>query len=482
MATTVPRLIFLAMAVASLSGCVVYLNPQCDDQIANGDETGVDCGGPCNKCDVGERCRVTADCAESTCEGGTCTPLQCANSVRDGDETDVDCGGIMCRKCAGGQTCVEASDCFNNNCVIATSTCFALDAVSFADEVSYESGEKTYAIFSGDLDGDRDVDLAAANEQASNLSVFINNGSGTFQKLATQFGTGDYPTGGAAIDMNKDGILDIVTADYHGDSVSVLLGMGAGALRPKSTYPTVEGAETSNLAVGDLNGDAIPDIVATNPSASSTSLFLANADGTLKPGVQIPVGVAGSGAPFSAAIGDFNGDGRNDIAVANMGDRSIGVRFGNGDGTFQDEVSYPEGGLPAYILVAHDMNLDDRLDLVIANRGSNDVSVLLGRADGTFRKPLVSSVGAMTGPYSVAVADFNQDSVPDVVTANFMSSSISILIGKGDGRFAPAIDGGPTGLVSYGVIANDLNGDLKPDVATANASSNSVSVKFNTSK
>lgn len=481
MARRILQLTFISLAITWLSGCVVYLNPQCNDQISDGDETGIDCGGPCGKCDIGDHCRVDADCAESTCNGGTCTPLPCANNVRDGDETDVDCGGTMCRKCAGGQTCLDATDCVNNNCVVATSTCFALANVSFADEVPYDSGEKTYALFSGDLDGDGDIDLAAANEQASNLSIFINDGMGTFQKLAMQFGTGAYPTGGTAVDVNKDGILDIVTADYHGDSVSVLLGMGAGALLPKASYPTVAGAETSNLAVGDVNGDNILDIVATNPSASSASLFLANPDGTLKPQIEIPVGVAGSGAPFSAAIGDFNGDGRNDVAITNMGDRTIVVRFGNGDGTFQDEIAYPEGGLPAYIMIASDINLDGKLDLVIANRGSDDVSVLLGRADGTFRKPIVSGTGKMTGPYSIAVADFNLDQVPDVVTANFMASSISILIGKGDGHFAPPIDGGHTGKVSYGVIANDLNGDLKPDVATANASSNSVSVKFNTS-
>lgn len=464
-----------------LSGCVVYLNPKCDDQIANGDETDIDCGGPCGKCDIGAQCRITDDCAESTCEDGTCEPLQCANNVRDGDETDIDCGGFMCRKCAGGRTCVDASDCFSNNCVVGSSTCFSLGAVSFADEVAYESGDKTYAIFSGDLDSDGDIDLAAANEQASNLSIFVNDGVGTFAKLATQFATGDYPTGGTAIDLNKDGVLDVITADYHGNSVSVLLGAGGGALQSKSTYPTVAGAETSNLAAGDLNGDAILDIVATNPSASSASVFLANPDGTLRPGVEVSVGVAGVGAPFSAAIGDFNGDGRNDLAVANMGDRTIAVRFGNGNGTFQDEASYPAGGLPAYIMIAHDMNLDGKLDLVCANRGSDDVSVLIGRGDGTFRKPVVSSTGKGTGPYSIAVADFNLDNVPDVVTANFMSSSISVLIGIGDGRFDPVIDGGRTGMVSYGVIANDLNGDLKPDVATANASSNNVSVKINTS-
>jgi hypothetical protein len=475
-------LIRIAIAVLvslGLPGCVFYLSPQCSDLIRNGEETDIDCGGTCGPCNVGDRCNTTSDCDQSTCEDGRCLPLPCANGVKDGQETDVDCGGDTCRKCAGGRTCQVAGDCFNAMCVAATKTCFALE-VAFAEAVAYESGQKSYALFSGDLDGDGDVDLAAANEQESTIAVFLNDGAGGFARL-DRIDTGQYPTGGAIVDMNRDGIPDVVTADYHGDSVSVLLGIGGGFLAEKESYPTVSGSETSNLAVGDLNGDTNTDVIATNPLSSSISVFLGRGDGTLDESIDLPVGIVGASAPYSVAIGDFNGDGAADVAIADVRSGTIIVRRGNGDGTFQAEVPYLEGGVPPYILITHDLDLDGNLDLVCANRGSDDVSVLLGRGDGAFRKVIVSSTGPDTGPYSVAVADFNQDGVPDVVTANFETSTGSVLLGVGNGSFDAPIDAGATGLTSYGVAVGDFDGDGKPDFATANSSSNDVTVKLNRS-
>ena len=474
------RAALAVLACVGLSGCVYYLNPVCTDLIRNGDETGIDCGGACSPCPVGERCNSSSDCDQGTCEDGRCAPLPCGNGVQDGAETDVDCGGDTCRKCPGGRKCEVGADCFNGNCEAATKTCFALANVSFAPAVSYAAGSKPYVLFGGDLDNDGDLDLAAANEQDSNILVYLNDGAGGFAPQAS-YATGVYPTGGALADMNRDGILDVVTADYRGDSVSVLLGTGGGVFAPKTTYPTVGGAETSNLAVGDLDGDGNLDVIATNPQSSSLSQLMGRADGTLEDPIDIPVGLTGSSVPYSVAIGDFDRNGTADLAIADVSSLTLIVRLGNGDGTFQPEVPYLEGGLPPYILITHDVDLDGNLDLVCANRSSDDVSVLLGRGDGTFRRFLVSSTGEGTGPYAVSVADFNLDGVPDLVTPNFMSGTGSVLLGRGDGRFDPPIDAGPTGLFSYGVTAGDLDGDGRPDFATANASSNDVTVKRNTS-
>jgi hypothetical protein len=398
-------------------------------------------------------------------------------------ETDVDCGGGTCRKCAGGLRCVVDDDCFGGSCDPASNRCSELATVSFADRMPYPSGDKTYALFAGDLDGNGSIDLAAANEQGSSITVFLNqeNAPGQFTAVSPSFTTGEYPTGGMLVDMNGDHVLDVITADYHGNSVSVLLGLGGGMLAAKATYPTVAGAETSNLAVGDLDGDGNPDVIATNPQTASFSMFRGHADGTLDAAITTPVGIAGDAQPYSAAIGDFNGDGKADVAIGDLVNGPFVVRLGNGDGSFGDEVSYNTGGIGPHIVITTDINLDGFLDLVSANRGSSDVSVLLGRGDGTFRKAIVTSTGDSTGPYSIAVADFNLDGVPDVGTADFMSSTASVLLGVGDGSFRTAIDAGATGSFSYGTIAGDLDGDGLPDFATANASDDNITVKLNTS-
>lgn len=471
-----------AVVCVALAGCVYYLKPQCTDEIRNGSESDVDCGGTCRPCAKGLSCGSGADCESETCVARECAPRPCENGVRDGAETDVDCGGGTCRRCSGGRGCLADGDCFGGRCVPETGTCFSLATVSFADAVSYHSGDKTYALFSGDLDGDGRVDLAAANEQGNSITVFLNRGDGTFQPLPASFETGAYPTGGTIADMNRDGVPDVVTANYHGNSVSVLLGVGDGTLQAPRHHPTVDGGATSNLAVGDLNGDGYPDVVATNPERASASQFMGGPDGTLGPTIDMPVGIRGGSAPFSAAIGDFDGDGKNDVAIADMISRTIVSRLGSGDGKLGPEAASAIGGDPAFIIIAHDLDLDGKLDLISANRDSDDVSVLLGRGDGTFLEPIVSPTGAGTGPYSIAVADFNLDGVPDVVTANFKSSTASVLLGIGDGRFEDPIDTGAMGNISYGVVAADLDGDGKPDLAVCNAGSNDVGVKISTSR
>jgi hypothetical protein len=464
------------------SGCVFYLNPQCNDQIHNGDETDIDCGGPCDaRCNIGKSCRVTGDCDEANCVGGTCTALPCNNGIHDGAETDIDCGGPECRKCSGARICQVDTDCFGGDC-LPDRTCSSLRTLSFADGVSYPSGDKTYVMFSGDLNRDGHIDLVAANEQANSVSVFLNNGTGVFQLAATPFQTGAYPTGVTIADFNRDGILDVVTADYHGNSVSVLLGTGTGTLSAKASYATLPEADTSNLAVGDLNGDGNLDVVATNPQKASISVFLGHADGTLDPAIDVPVGVEGNYHPFSAAIGDFDGNGTADLAVGDIVTGPVMVMLGNGDGTFREPVLHPAGGTGPNVIIAVDMNLDGKLDLVTANRGSSSVSVFLGREHGVFREPVVSPTGAEAGPYAIAVADFNLDGVPDVVTPNFLSDSATVLIGIGDGHFEAPFDAGATGRTTYGVATGDFNGDGKPDFATCNAGSNDVVVRMSTSQ
>ena len=417
-------------------------------------------------------------------------PNLCDDGITDGQETDVDCGG-SCRACAAGRHCETASDCVTDSCSADTHRC-SLSSVSFADAVSYPASYKPYVMLSADLDSDGDVDLAVANEEGSTITVFRNLGNSSGKFLAVQastpdgFPTGAYPTGGRVADFNRDGIPDVITANFHGNSVTILLGAGTGdtyRLTAPTSYPTAAGAETSNLAVGDLNRDGIPDVIATNPQTSSISVFLGRGDGTLAPGRNVIIGTAGVSQPYSVAIGDFDGDGINDAAIADNDSATIFIELGNGDGTFRLAPVQPAiGGIQSFIVIAHDMNLDGNLDLVVTNRSSDDLSVVLGRGDGTFRAAIVTSTGPSTGPYALAVEDFDLDGIPDVVTANFVSSTAVVLLGVGDGRFHARIDAGKTGQVTYGVATGDFDGDRKPDFATANALSNDMTVKLSTAR
>jgi hypothetical protein len=176
--------------------------------------------------------------------------------------------------------------------------------------------------------------------------------------------------------------------------------------------------------------------------------------------------------PASVAVGDFNGDGKLDLAVANSASNNVSVLLGNGDGTFQAAVNYAVGTNPASVAVG-DLNGDGKLDLAVANIGSNNVSVLLGNGDGTFKAAVNYAVGS--SPYSVAVGDFNGDGKLDLAVANPGSNNVSVLLGNGDGTFQTAVNYA-VGSYPYSVAVGDFDGDGRMDLAVANHGSNNVSI------
>jgi hypothetical protein len=179
------------------------------------------------------------------------------------------------------------------------------------------------------------------------------------------------------------------------------------------------------VAVGDFDDDGTPDLAVANLGSNTVSVLLGNGNGSF----QAPRSYAAGSKPQSVAAGDFNGDGVPDLAVANAGsypytDGSVSVLLGNGDGTFRAAVSYAAGTAPTSVAVG-DFNGDGLLDLAVADAGG--VRVLLGNGDGTFRTTPISYVSGVS-PNSVAVADFNGDGWPDLAVANFASNDVSLLL------------------------------------------------------
>ncbi len=283
-----------------------------------------------------------------------------------------------------------------------------------------------------------------------------------FDFTAAVFGFG-FPTPTGQVTFND------LTNGFNLGTV-VLAGPGMSTFQPQQTYLT--GNEPLGVAVGDFNGDGFADLAVANQPDNTISVLLGNGDGTFHAQQAYQVGVE----PSFIAVGDFNGDGIPDLAVTDFSDDTVSVLLGKGDGTFQPQPPVPVGAGPVGVAVG-DFNGDGIADLAVANFHSGTVSVLFGNGDGSFQPQQTWEVGL--GPYGLAVADFNGDGIPDIVVANFVDNTVSVLLGNGDASFQPQ-QTYPVGQNPYWVASGDLNQDGIPDLAVANASANTVSVLLGT--
>ena len=212
-------------------------------------------------------------------------------------------------------------------------------------------------------------------------------------------------------------------------------------------------------ATGDFNGDGKIDIATSNSNSFTVSILLGNGDGTFQPKVDYPIGQFAR----SLVVADFNGDQKADLAVSSFSDNVVSILIGKGDGTFMSRVDYPTG-VGSDSLAEGDFNHDGKPDLASANQTAGTVSILLNAGDGTFQ-PKVDYV--VSGePTSVAVGDFNGDAKPDLAVAGSTSNNVSILLGQGDGSFQAAVNY-PTENFPFSIAVGDFNGDGKQDLAVS---------------
>ena len=332
------------------------------------------------------------------------------------------------------------------------------------------------AIATGDFNGDGRLDLAVANQNTNTVSVLLGDGDGTFQPQVT-YAVGQGPDAIVAGDFTGDGHLDLAVANYFDNTVSVLLGNGDGTFQPQLTYAV--GTGPGGIVAGDFSGDGHLDLATANvhptgyvagpPGPGTVSVLLGNGHGTFQPQVTYTVG----DAPTAIVAGEFSGDGHLDLAVTNLGSSfgfgagNVSVLLGNGDGTFQPPVAYTVGTAPQAV-VAGDFTGDGRLDLAVANTSGNTVSVLRGNGDGTFQPQVVYPVGL--GPGSIVVCDFNGDGHLDLATANQGSDDVSVLLGTGDGTF---VDAGQLATAPHATpLVADVNGDGTDDVLVVDGHGN----------
>jgi hypothetical protein len=328
----------------------------------------------------------------------------------------------------------------------------------------------------GDFNGDGSLDLAGTGGQSA--AVRLNNGAGTFGARV------DYPVAGpgqdlAPGDFNGDGKLDlVVTINDPQTGLSLLAGNGDGTFRAPVNFANTSGFDSPAVVAVDLDNDGKRDVVVAHEIACYTapcvvseqiSVMIGNGDGTFQPAREIEVGRGMT----SIAVGDFNRDGRKDLAIA--GDNSRVYRlFGVGDGTFVQQptltLTADTFGVDGTDIDVADFNGDTIQDLVvaIALNGSR-TAVLIGNGDGTFRAPLIITEPNLNIPHQQAVADYNGDGFQDLALslADGNTGLMEILNGNGDGTFQPRVlyvPPPPTSVGGYHIVAANLNGDNKADI------------------
>ncbi|ANY68681.1 hypothetical protein BBD42_21075 [Paenibacillus sp. BIHB 4019] len=338
--------------------------------------------------------------------------------------------------------------------------------------VNYEvSGRQPSSVTSFDFDGDGKLDIATANFNSNNVSIMRGNGKGQFA-AAINYVVGSKPVQLLSVDLNLDGKPDLIVANSGDNTITRLLNDGTGSFISKTfVSSTVSGSKARTITVADFNGDNNPDLAVAHTGSNRLSVLLGDGNGEF----QIedhPVDNRIS-SPNSIVSGHFNDDDKIDLAIANKGTNKVYILHGQGDGTFTAGDEYGGINEPS-ALATGDFNRDGRADIAVAYNGPSEYSlhILFGDQTGTFREETISTFSNQV--FSLAVGDFNGDGKLDIAVPALLRS-ISVFMGDGTGGFSLE-NSYSTDVMPRSVAAGDFNHDGKDDLATANYYADNVTI------
>lgn len=336
-----------------------------------------------------------------------------------------------------------------------------------------------YDVAAADFNRDGRPDLAVANGTAGTISVLLRQASGGFAQEGASLAAGSGTTSLAVADFDSDGRLDLASANFviPGATGTVFLRNPVSGFTHEPPAYSIDGA--NSVAAADFTGDTQPDLVFGSITTDSTYVYKRNlGSGFTAEGARYE----GVGHRTDLTTADFNGDGRVDIASANDTAGTVTIMLRNAANTgFTAVTPDVNVGPLAKRLTAGDFNGDGRIDLAATSFTSDHVALLLGQGNGTFTPEPGSPYAVGDGPIGVATGDFNRDGALDLAVANSADKSVSVLLRSGAG-FVPdsssPLATGQTG--ANGIAAVDFDGDSRTDIAVSNQQSRTVTVMLNT--
>ena len=327
----------------------------------------------------------------------------------------------------------------------------------------------------GDFDQDGNVDLVGISYR-DHTAVVVFRGP---VPLKLTLNAGQRPSDIAVVDLNGDDKLDFVVASEASRDLSIFVNLGNRQFSQPAPVrlPSVPDHSLGRiaLAVGDINGDQVPDLAASQAGGTVTPLLNLNGGG-LAALASLPTGAR----PWGVALGEMNGDGILDIVTANRDDSTFTVQLSGPGGTYT-RTDYPSGGIRASDVAVADLNGDFRADVIVTNEkvepttALGNVVVFLNNGSGGFGPKIVHQRGRET-PRSICTGDFDGDTIADVAIGSLESNDVMVLHGKGNGEWRNDELDFPVGFGAVSVNCIDADGDNRTDIAYARKKAGDVGV------
>jgi hypothetical protein len=363
-----------------------------------------------------------------------------------------------------------------------------IDATTFATNVIFNTGSSPFAVAMGDLDGDGKADIAVTNYASNTVSLYRNTSTiGAVSFVRVGFPTGTNPTVVSIGDLDGDGMADMAVTNSGSNTVSVFRNTSTiGTISYAAKIDFVTGTTPYSVSIGDIDGDGKADLAVANLGSNNLSLFRNTSTiGTISYATRVDV--AAATGPISVSVGDIDGDIKSDIVVANSGTNDISV-FRNtstpGIFTFATRADFAAGSAPNSVAIG-DLDNDGKTDVAVSNRLANTVSVFRNTGtSGTVSFTAKTDFATNSGPYYVAIGDMDGDGKVDMATSNYLTTAVSLLKNlstSGTISFSANVDI-DIGAQPYSVAIGDLDGDGKSDLATANFNVSRLSVFRNATK